>query len=158
MLRIDILILIIATVILAMASIILLLVSHALKRKNDNNEYNEFFSHPVINISKWLMTILTAVSALILIIAMVPFNAKYMTITQYHGTIASIGTSTAVVQDGSDNGTITPSYLVKLDNDNNQYTSTDIRLLGYHKGDDIKLACTWAWHYGAADQLTCTVS
>lgn len=153
MLRIDILVLIIATVILAIPSIILFLVSHALKRKNEDNEYDEFFSHPVINISKWSMTILTAVSA---IIAMVPFNAKYMTITQHHGTIASINTSTAVVRDGSDNGT--PSYLVKLDNDNNQYTSTDIRLLGYHKGDDTRLACTWAWHYGAADQLTCTVA
>lgn len=158
MLRIDILILIIATAVLAIPSIILLLVSRALKRRNEDNEYDEFLSHPVINISKWTMTILAAISVLFLVLVMIPFNAKYMTITQYHGTIASINTSTAVVQDGLDDGTITPSYLVRMDNDNNQYTSTDIRLLGYHKGDDIRLACTWAWHYGAADQLTCTVA
>lgn len=158
MLRIDILILIIATVILAISSITFLLVSRALKRRNEDDEYDEVSSHPAITISKWTMTILAAVSALFLVLAMIPFNAKYMTITQYHGTIASINTSTAVVRDGSDNGTITPSYLVKMDDDKNQYTSTDIRLLGYHKGDDIRLACTWTWHYGAADQLTCTVA
>ena len=158
MLRIDILILIITTVVLAILSITFFLVSHVLKRRNEDHEYDGLSSYLFITISKLTLTGLAAISALLLVLAMIPFNAKYMTITQYHGTIASINTSTAVVHDGSDNGIITPSYLVKMDNDNNQYTSTDIRLLGYHKGDDIRLACTWEWHYGAADQLTCTVA
>jgi hypothetical protein len=98
---------------------------------------------------------------IIIIFQLAPFNPKYWTINQYHGTVTSI--SKTVVSTGDGGANATPSFLIHMKNsdgrpDGNAYLSTDTRLLGYGRGDDLSLACTWDWNYAAADKLECTVS
>ena len=122
---------------------------------------NGIEDHNLAEVLSVILGFMIAVSVIIMIFQLVPFNPKYWTINQYHGTVTSI--SKTVVSTGDGGANATPSFLIHMKDgagrpDGNDYLSTDTRLLGYGRGDGLSLACTWDWNYAAADNLECTVS
>lgn len=86
------------------------------------------------------------------IIALVPFNPKYWTITDQAGTVTSVKTLTVVTD--SDDAQLSANFVVTLD-DKQQVIMDDPRVQNVKVGDNVDLKCTWEWVYAGKDKQNC---
>lgn len=93
------------------------------------------------------------IAVLVNLALFIPYQGKYLTIEHPSGTVATTSYKGGVVIDG-DSGTV---YVLTLKGSPTQYIVNDDRATAYKVGDQISMACTLQWNYGAKDQWNCSL-
>lgn len=113
------------------------------KRNVDDHEASFFLA---------LAAVFAGLGILVSVIALVPFNSKYWTITDQAGTVTNVKTLTVLTD--SDDAQLTANFVVTL-NDKQQVIMDDPRVQNVKVGDKLNLKCTWEWSYAGKDKQNC---
>lgn len=103
----------------------------------------------------FIATYLTVFGLLFVVLAIIPFNAKYWFITPTTGTISQVENK-LVINDG-DSTSLTGQFVVTLKGDKEAVILTDPRVQTYKVGDEINLNCSYGWVYGGLDKKFCDI-
>lgn len=117
-----------------------------------SRRYFTSFSDSAAGFITGASAILAGIGLIGTLICLVPFNAKYWTITDQAGTVTSVKTLTVITD--SDDAQLSANFVVTLDN-KQQVIMDDPRVQNVKVGDDVKLKCTWEWVYAGKDKQNC---
>jgi hypothetical protein len=127
------------------------------KRKHDyistpNRAYTQEFGDSAAGVITVIAAVIAGIGLVGTLIALVPFNSKYWTITDQAGTVTSVKTLTVVTD--SDEAQLSANFVVTLDG-KQEVIMDDPRVQNVKVGDDVDLKCTWEWVYAGKDKQNC---